>query len=197
MGRAGLAPANVRKGSRAGALVMTCAIALVAFGAGAADARPASVRGEVRGRGVMVGDCSGVASSVRLTAIAEVHAQYLGNGLAEWTTCIEHFGGTFLNVGPQEFEYTTGGGTLSGTVTDASLQHVIGGQCIPPNLIGQWTVRVTVENLSGTGKFAKASGGQLDLEYEWARADGGTCVELPGFPARDMTLFGTLTGSLA
>jgi hypothetical protein len=80
---------------------------------------------------------------------------------------------------------------------DATLVHEIGGPCIPSNLVGQWTVRVTVADLSGTGKFAWVSGGEIDLDYQWARADGGTCAQIPGFPALDMTVQGTIVAMLS
>ena len=132
---------------------------------------------------------------VRLDAQGTLRGAHLGSGTATWTTCVD-FGGNFVNEPPQTFEFHNNQGTLSGTVTNAELDHV-NGNCDPNNLVGQWNVTVTVSDLSGTGKYADASGGQLTLQYLWERQDGGVCAQTPGFPSIAMDLDGTVTGSLS
>lgn len=171
--------------------IATCAFVLFA---GVAAASPTSVMGRTVGAGTMVSQCVSNGVDVRLTAEASMSGGHLGSGTATWTTCVD-LGGNYVGDPPQTFDFSGNLGTLSGTVTDAQLEHV-NGDCTTTNFAGQWNVTVTVTGLSGTGKLSDASGGQLTLQYRWERQDGGGCA-VPFFPPIDMELAGTVTGSLS
>jgi hypothetical protein len=184
---------RARRASFAGAIVSVLVLCVV----GVAAANPSMVVARVSGTGTMTGHCVSGDSGwfVRLDAQGTMNGAHLGSGTATWTTCVD-FSGNFVNEPPQTFEFSGNLGTLSGTVTNAELDHV-NGNCDPTNLVGQWNVTVTVSDLSGTGKFANVSGGQLTLQYLWERQDGGVCAQTPGFAAIAMALSGKVTGSLS
>jgi len=163
--------------------------------AGDVAAAPNAVKAHVNGTGTMVGHCVGADSNVRLTAEATMAGAHLGAGTAAWTTCVD-FGSHYVSDPPQTFTFTGNRGTLAGSVTDIAFSH-INGDCTPTNLVGVWTVTVTVTGLTGTDKLADASGGQLSLTYRWARQDGGVCAQVPGFASLDMELDGAVTGTLS